>query len=106
MELMVDGYVDRWLTRLELELAVSNLIGLIGMRAVGEFAYRDTPVGPSCWQMLLESHVAVDYIKSYVCITVFSCKSFDAGEAAKFCIQRFLINKVAREMLIQRGFGE
>ena len=105
MQQMIDGHVSRVLDRNELECAIMDLIEIIGMRAVGDYVHRDTDIGPSAWQMILESHVSVHYMAEYVCIDVFSCKDFDTYASAAFCIDRFKIQTIGNLCVLQRGFG-
>lgn len=108
MELHVDGLTNKpWMNRAEAYKAVHDLIRLINMTPVGAFKYEDTRVGPSFCQIIMESHIFVDYINKAVCTVVFSCKDFDTELAANYITEKFEIYKFLNDTpkVFERGFG-
>ena len=110
IHLMVDGYVSRVLKKRESKKLLHDLIKLVGMRAVGSYAYRQTHVGPSGWQMLMESHISFDYMDDVVCVNLFSCKPFPKDYSpeiiAKIIIEKFEIYHLLKNKAEIRGFGD
>jgi len=104
MHLQVDGLVSRVLTKDEAYEAIHSLVTLAHMTPVGDFVYRDTHLGPSGYQLLMESHACFDYINDYLCVDLFSCNPFDRDIAADFIKSYFLITSVMRDEVIERGF--
>ena len=109
MHLQLDGWTDGELTKLECNQAFHFIITKIEMTPVGRFCWEQTFEGPSAWQMLMESHLAIDYMKPggkhYITVDLFSCKDFDAREACLLIRRLFRITRVKRCRLMNRGFG-
>ena len=104
MDLIIDGVTERWLSKQEAEEIIANIIESIGMTKIGRFSWRDTDIGPSCWQMLMESHIAVDYMERTIWIHLSSCKPYVAWNAAQLLIISFEIHSLLEDvLLIHRG---
>ena len=99
----IDGIVNKTLTEEESKVAVYDIIACLEMTPVDEFIYRDTYLGPSGYQLIMESHVAFDYIEDYLCIDVFSCKDFDVKKATDMIVEKFGFNEYKKN-LIDRSF--
>lgn len=109
MELRMDGYCKRQLSRRDSRKAVYDLLADINMTPVGNFIWRQTYLGPSFYQLIMESHVAGDYwnVKGkppYVALIVFSCKPFPEREVRQFLAGRFLLTRIEFYELSPRGF--
>lgn len=104
MHLQVDGYVDCVLNEAQAKQVVYILIRLVNMTPVGEFIYLDTHLGPSGYQLLMESHVCFDYYNDYIAVDLFSCNTFDHREATEFIQTHFHITTVCRREVYDRGF--
>lgn len=103
MHQMTDGWVHSQLDRDECEQAVMDLAHEIGMTPVDEYRHNDTAVGPSGWQMVMESHICFDYINMYLCIDVFSCRPFKHEDVFRFCKTRFKFSRIERDLVMNRG---
>lgn len=104
MDIMIDGLVVRWLTYKEAYERVAKLIDDIGMTRIGRFAWRDTPIGASFYQMIMESHIAMDYMDKVIWLHLSSCKPYDYMKAAQYLIDAFEIHTLLKDvLLIRRG---
>lgn len=103
MHLQIDGLVNKTLNEEESKKAVYELITCLEMTPVNEFVFRDTYLGPSGYQLIMESHIAFDYIEDYLCFDIFSCKDFDPEKATELTVEKFGF-KEYKTNLMDRSF--
>lgn len=103
MHLQIDGIVNKMLTEEESKTAIHKLIVCLDMTPIDEFIYRGTYLGPSGYQLIMESHIAFDYINDYLCFDIFSCKDFDPVKATKLTVEEFGFTEY-KTNIIDRGF--
>lgn len=104
MHLQIDGKVSRILNYEESFSSIKDLIDLVEMTAVGEFVYTDTYLGPSGYQLIMESHIAFDYIEDYLCFDIFSCKNFLIDKTIEFVTRVFCYQEDFAVNVMDRGF--
>ena len=108
--LQIDGWVSTVLPRDVCELTVMNLIDLINMKPLKDFIYSDTYLGPSFYQLIMQSHVCGDYFKlpqgMFLTLDIFSCMWFPKDVVLEYCQQQFHFKKITRKRSLLRPFGE
>jgi len=107
MDLIIRGNVLGHMVRDETEEAVKELIEMMEMQPIEDFIYYNTHMGPSFYQMLLESHVCGDYLHNELWMHISSCKDFDDEKVTEFVRSNFGMYEFIHgtPMVLFRGVG-